>query len=423
MYPEIWMDYADVMQRVTLRQLNNNQEAAVAEARKIWIRAMEALPSSTLIHFEYSLFLECNLQLQDAGVVYEMMIERDSFPDTDKQLAIIHQLLFVRRTRGMEEARRHSVHALKSPYSSWQLYVVAARIELFMNREALPARKVFEFGMRSYGKHVPYLLQYISTLYSMNEEGNMRVMFDTFMKDDALRFNRELWDEYLRFEICYGNRVAIDNVTRRRAEALGNAVDPNGIYGSLNRFKVLDLFPASPDEIRAMSLGINVMLKDGSRGDAEESANKRAALRQSSASSMLLSSDRGNPLKVLFRDPEHLQELPRPVLSGEGSGLTMYTREIAVGATMPGQDGAVVPAGLLDLVALLPAAHEYNGPKVNVEAFMGWLTAVELPGPPLQEAASNLLQTQLPKMKGGIISNAPSSGDIFRLRQLLKKKQ
>ncbi len=70
----------------------------------------------------------------------------------------------------------------------------------------------------------------------------MRVMFDSFMRDEELRRSRELWDEYLRFEICYGNRATIDHVTRARALALGNGVDPNGIVGSLIRYKVRFLF-------------------------------------------------------------------------------------------------------------------------------------------------------------------------------------
>ena len=41
-------------------------------------------------------------------------------------------------------------------------------------------------------------------------------MFDNFMKDNELRYNRELWDEYLRFEIIYGNLVSINKVVKRR---------------------------------------------------------------------------------------------------------------------------------------------------------------------------------------------------------------
>jgi hypothetical protein len=74
----------------------------------------------------------------------------------------------------------------------------------------------------------------------------MRVLFDTFMRDEELRRSRELWDEYLRFELCYGNRATIDSVARARAAALGNAVDPNGIVGSLIRFKVRLLVEVRP---------------------------------------------------------------------------------------------------------------------------------------------------------------------------------
>jgi hypothetical protein len=218
----------------------SNEETATEAVRKIFLQATDALPSSTLVHFEHSLFLERHLMVSEAEAVFEMMLQKDCFSAADKQLTTIHQLLFVRRTKGLAGAQSFFYKAFRLPHSSWQLFVVAARIEFFMNRNSKTTRNLFELGMREYGKHVPYLLQYISTLYAMNEETNMRVMFDFFMKDDVLRHSRELWDEYLRFELCYGNRGTIDSVVRARAVALGNAVDPNGIVGSLIRFKVCE---------------------------------------------------------------------------------------------------------------------------------------------------------------------------------------
>ncbi len=46
--------------------------------------------------------------------------------------------------------------------------------------------------------------------YTMNEEANLRVLFDNLMKNAELRANRELWDEYLRFEVAYGNLTSIE---------------------------------------------------------------------------------------------------------------------------------------------------------------------------------------------------------------------
>lgn len=85
----------------------------------------------------------------------------------------------------------------------------------------------------------------------------------------------------------------------------------------------MDLFPAAPNEIRAMALGVNVMLRDGSRGDEVEAVagTNRSKLSVSQQQSVF-SAERGNPLKLLFRDPPQLQEMPRPVLSGPDSGLT-----------------------------------------------------------------------------------------------------
>jgi hypothetical protein len=131
--------------------------------------ACEALPGSTLIHFEYSLFLERHLLVDEAMAVFNTLTKRDCLSLAEKQLATIHQLLFTRRAKGMMDARRFWFDAHVSPNSCWQLEVVMARIELFINRDPTTCRKVFERGQQKYPKHIPFLLQYISTLYSMNE--------------------------------------------------------------------------------------------------------------------------------------------------------------------------------------------------------------------------------------------------------------
>ena len=73
-----------------------------------------------------------------------------------------------------------------------------------------------------------------------------------------------------------------------------------------------------------MALGANVMLRDGSRGDEGEAAASAAGRSKLSASqqNLAFSVERGNPLNLHFRDPPHLQELPRPILTGSESGLT-----------------------------------------------------------------------------------------------------
>lgn len=386
-YPEVWIDYANTIQSLLMEQGGaSGKEIAHDAARKIWLASLAANPSSLLLHLCYAAFLESIELLAEASSLFEMILERDSFSESDKQLALIQNLMFVRRSRGLNEGRRFSLRAFSSPHSSWQLFVCAARIELFMNREPVPARKLLEHGMRTYNKHIPYLLQCISLLQCMNEEGNMRVMFDQFMKDEEVRHNRELWEEYLRFEITYGNLQSVEAVCKRREAALGSGVDPQGIFATLNRFKVFDLFPASLEEIRAMSTGVNVMLKDGRR---EVERDKTGHLRHLLSSSTSGSStgnalpERGNPLTVLFRNPDALRTVPRPILNGDDCGLTPLTREMIVGAVMPGDENTrSIPEPLLDLIAALVPPDEYNGPILPVDDLIALFQAVTLPAPP-----------------------------------------
>ncbi len=90
---------------------------------------------------------------------------------------------------------------------------------------------------------------------------------------------------------------------------------------------------------------------------------------------------------------------------------------------MPGQDvGAVVPSALLDLIALLPPSHEYVGPSVDVDDLMYCLHELELPGPPEQVTEFARPLATVTRSGAATIANAPSAGDIFMMRQQLKKK-
>jgi hypothetical protein len=83
---------------------------------------------------------------------------------------------------------------------------------------------------------------------------------------------------------------------------------------------------------------------------------------------------------------------------------------------LPGQDAAaVVPGALLDLIAMLPPSHDYVGPSVDVDDLMFCLREIELPGPP-----EDTNRPAAPRQQGGPVANAPSSSDIFRMRQQLK---
>jgi hypothetical protein len=220
--------------------------------------------------------------------------------------------------------------------------------------------------------------------------------------------------------------------------------------------KVLDLFPVKPAEIRAMTVGANVSLKDGRRGGSVTAAqhqqrNLLSSSTISSSGSTLL--DRGNPLAVLFRDPEALKSVSRPIISGDQCGMVPYTREMSVGASMPGETSvSSVPEALLELISLLPPPHEFDGPTLPVDEMIELIRQCELPQPPPPEPLSATLPPNYndnnnsnsnnnninndninPYQKGkrlrseapppGQTVHAPPSSDLYRMRQQLLHQQ
>jgi cleavage stimulation factor subunit 3 len=90
-YPEVWIDYATTVFEMLCE---NNASAGTRDvandsAKKIWYAAVEAVPQSALLHFAYCSFLESLGALTEVAAVFNMMLERDEFSETDKKLALI----------------------------------------------------------------------------------------------------------------------------------------------------------------------------------------------------------------------------------------------------------------------------------------------------------------------------------------------
>jgi len=231
-YPEIWYDAANW-------QLQMGDPLACIDVLQ---RATKALPDCLLLHFHLADFLESQGNIKKAREVYENLLKTKCDP-----LLFVQYMRFARRTEGEDAARTIFFRARKAN-CSYHVYVAAALMEYHINKNFEVARKIFELGVRKFSDQMTFIFQYIDFMMHTNDDNNTRAVFEnvlaTIPKERAL----EVWDLYLKFEQMAGNLNTIQQIEKRRAATYPD-LDTSGIYGLVQRYQFLDIWPCAPNEL------------------------------------------------------------------------------------------------------------------------------------------------------------------------------
>eukprot|EP00727_Mastigamoeba_balamuthi_P006661 m51a1_g2615 putative tetratricopeptide repeat domain containing protein (713) ;mRNA; r:517754-520562 len=236
-YPEIWLEAARFQE----------EQGNMDEALALYNRGLVAIPDCLLLHFAMADFLELHKRAKEARDVYEKLIEGKSGP-----LAWIHFMRFARRAESMEEARKVFLRARKSPECSMHVFVASAMMEFFQNKDATIARRIFDTGMKQYSKDVGYVKRYAELLTHMNEDGNLRAMFERVLPDIEKEKSIELWNMFVNFERTAGDLESALKVENRRKEALGEF---DAVHSSVEKYQFMDLLPCSTAQLNSFSIG------------------------------------------------------------------------------------------------------------------------------------------------------------------------
>lgn len=230
---------------------------------------MAAQPESLLIHFQYCDFLELAGKIQEAREIYHKLLERQP-----EALVFVQHLRFARRVDGVQGARKAFFKSRKSPKCTYHVYVAAAMIEYYMNKDEAVARNVLELCSKKFGNDMAFVMQYIDFLFHRNEENgaqlfplrvlvffvrlnahscsDMRVLFEkvlnTLPRDQA----SEIWNMFLKFETLTGTLETTTRVLKRRGQTYPDT-DPSGIFGVVQQYRFLDLWPCSQEELASFS--------------------------------------------------------------------------------------------------------------------------------------------------------------------------
>ncbi|KAL3702271.1 hypothetical protein R1sor_020293 [Riccia sorocarpa] len=438
-YPDIWYDYA------TWHAENNSFEAAVA----VFGRALKALPDTSVLHYAYAEFEESRGSIEEAKKVYETLLQNDS---TANALAYIQYMRFVRRTEGVEAARKVFLEARKSPACTFHVYVASATMELCIDKDPKVARNIFELGLKKYSHEPAYVLEYADFLCRMNDDRNVRVLFERALKVLPPEESIEVWNRFMAFEQAYGDLQSMLKVEQRRREALSqNGEDEiNALESALQqliaRYRFLDLWPCSSSDLDHLARQQIIARQPPSKSEKQSvSTNTASSLPAEKAQPTVAAADGsalvGVSVNIVRPDISHMMVYdPRQGFGGmmnagmPGMGLQMRPPapppgglpprlagppplppgrppDVAMGVKVSDEVLKSLPSAVGNFLSRLPAV---NGPIPDVDVVISVFLQAEVPSA-LESSLQQPQQTQRvpsPGNAGNVAAPADSAGSM-----------
>lgn len=246
-YPDIWFDYATW----------HAKSGSIDSAIKVYQRSLKALPDCAMLRYAYAELEESRGAIQAAKKVYESLLGDDA---NATALSHIQFIRFLRRTEGVEAARKHFMDARKSPNCTYHVYVAYATMAFCMDKDAKIAHNVFEAGLKRYMHEPGYILEYADFLSRLNDDRNIRALFERALSSLPPEESIEVWKRFSQFEQTYGDLVSMLKVEQRRKEALARAGEngaslalENSLQDVVSRYSFMDLWPCSSKELDHLS--------------------------------------------------------------------------------------------------------------------------------------------------------------------------
>eukprot|EP01130_Rhizamoeba_saxonica_P018209 TRINITY_DN9037_c0_g1_i1.p1 TRINITY_DN9037_c0_g1~~TRINITY_DN9037_c0_g1_i1.p1 ORF type:complete len:583 (-),score=141.69 TRINITY_DN9037_c0_g1_i1:47-1795(-) len=227
-YPEIWNEFAQYQVE------NKNYEYA----KKIYTQGLCAVEDSFLLHFAYSNFLESLGNIEEAVEIYEKLLNKK-----DDTLVYIEYMRFARRSIDMKAAQKIFFRAKNSPNATYHLYIAAAKIEYHINGNYIAAKNIFQIGLPLFkkGDLDKYIIEYMQFLFDNNDKETIEDIFKKATHDFSEEETPEIWNTYLEFRRMQNKSV--QNIKKKK----------KGIVNQIHRFKYMDLWPCSFEEINALT--------------------------------------------------------------------------------------------------------------------------------------------------------------------------
>ncbi|TYZ67867.1 hypothetical protein PybrP1_002404 [[Pythium] brassicae (nom. inval.)] len=337
-FPDAWYQYA------VYESDANDRDAATA----VFERAIEALPDSTYLHFALADHHELHGDVPAAKAIYERVIK-----DNVSALAYVAYQRFARRAygaKGLAEARNVFKKARKDERDgacTYHVFAASALLEFHSDSSDAGkeiALKIFELGLKKCIQEPAYVLCYLDFLGHLNDDNNMRSLFEKALAVMPVEVSRPIWDRYVEFEHTMvangGDLATVAKVEARRAQAFPDApfVETKGLLSIAHRYSFLDLKPPSRSDQRFLDL---------------YGASKRSTVGGTGDDLRELGGEQSGAIGML----PHVYTGPT-VFPGLEGGLIDVDRQVP---------GPPLPDFLKEFASMLPLHLQWNGPIADVE--------------------------------------------------------
>ncbi|KAG2594864.1 cleavage stimulation factor subunit 77-like [Panicum virgatum] len=380
-HPDIWYDYA----------MWHAKNGSMDSAAKIFQRALKAIPDSEVLKYAFAEMEESRGAIQTAKTIYESLLGENA---SITSLAHIQFIRFLRRTEGIEAARKYFLDARKSPSCTYHVYVAYATMAFCLDKDAKVAQSVFEAGLKRFMQEPGYILEYADFLCRLNDDRNVRALFERALSLLPPEKSTEVWKRFVQFEHTYGDLSSMLKVEQRRKEALSRtsedvlSASENTLHDVVSRYSFMDLWPCSSKEldylVRQEWLAKNTVKVDRSATlNTSSMLDKGTVGISARARSLPQSGKVVRPVtsQMVIYDP---RQMKGPEISPATSG---YTKEVE------------------DMLKML---------SPSTTSFIKNLPAIEGPSPDIDVVLSVLLQSTLPAAqnarKAGVASELSGVG-------------
>lgn len=439
-YPDIWYDYA------TWHSKSGSPESAI----KVFTRAIKALPDSEVLKYAYAELEESRGAFQPAKKVYESLFLGDGAKTT--ALSHIQYIRFLRRTEGVEAARKYFVDARSSPNCTYHVYVAYATIVFCLDKDPKMAHNIFEAGLKQFMHEPDYILEYVDFLYRLNDDRNIRALFERALSSLLPENSVEVWKRYVQFEQTYGDLASMLKVEQRRKDALSKIGGEsqsdleNSLQDVVSRYSFKDLSPCSSRDLDHLArqewLSKNVVEK----AERSSLSNGSALIDKGSSGIGINPTPSSNGV-----NPDTSRMVTHDLRQNPASGAPAVLRSLIANA--PNDFSKATPPALLAFMASLPVV---DGPVPDVDFVISvclqsnipteqagkvGTSSMQLPAGP-RPSTSNLSGSSRhhPAQSGSsrqsakrrdldrdddettTVQSQPLPRDIFRIRQLQKAR-
>ncbi|XP_076957543.1 cleavage stimulation factor subunit 77-like isoform X1 [Bidens hawaiensis] len=413
-YPDIWFDYATW----------HAKSGSIDSAIKVYQRSLKALPDCAMLRYAYAELEESRGAIQAAKKVHESLLGDGA---NATALSHIQFIRFLRRTEGVEAAKKYFLDARKSPNCSYHVYVAYATMAFCMDKDAKIAHNVFEVGLKRFMHEPGYILEYADFLSRLNDDRNIRALFERALSSLPPEESVEVWKRFSKFEQTYGDLASMLKVEQRRKEALartseeGSSALDNSLQDVVSRYSFMDLWPCSSNELEHLSrqdwLSSNMKKKVEKSISGNEADKTSGPLLNSNVSSKLIYPDTS---RMVVYDPRQKPGLTTPGLPSTATPLPSSSAPVLLTTSgvpaVPNVIPKALPPALAAFIASLPPA---DGPLPDVDYVLSICLQSTLP---VVEPRKLATQPQVGPASSDVSGSSKSHLFIPRDRQKGKKR-